>query len=95
MHSFLHILFFMAAVLSLIVACNGGSGGTSDTTAPTVISGPLVDAARNQVIAEFSEAMNAATIDISTFMLEDNVGTPVLPTHLSNWLCLSLLDVAY
>jgi hypothetical protein len=67
----------MAAVLSLIAACSGGSGGTPDTTAPTVISGPLVDAARNQVIAEFSEVMNAATIDTSTFLLEDNVGTPV------------------
>jgi hypothetical protein len=29
------------------------------------------------VIAEFSEPMNAATIDTSTFMLEDNAGTPV------------------
>ena len=80
MHSFLRIRFMMAGVLSLIVACGGGSGGTSDTTAPTVISGPLGDATRNQVIAEFSEVMNAATIDITTFTLEDNVGTPVAGT---------------
>ncbi len=80
MHYFRRILFLMTGLLTLIVACSGGSGATPDTTAPIVISGPLVDAARNQVIAEFSEAMNAATIDISTFMLEDNVGTPVAGT---------------
>jgi hypothetical protein len=77
LHSFLGIPFLMTGVLTFMVACGGGSGGPPDTTAPTVISGPLVDAARNQVIAEFSEVMNAATIDISTFMLEDNGGTPV------------------
>ncbi len=43
---------YMVYYSAIMVACGGGSGGPPDTTAPTVISGPLVDAARNQVIAE-------------------------------------------
>ena len=64
-------------VLILVGCGGGGGGGTPDTTSPTVITGLQVNAPRNEVTAVFSETMNAATINTSTFKLEDNGGTPV------------------
>lgn len=59
-------------------ACNGGGGGGSgDTTAPTVSPGAQVNAPRNKVTAIFSELMNGATVNASTFTITDNMGTPV------------------
>jgi hypothetical protein len=59
----------------ILVGCGGG-GGTPDTNAPTVTSGLQVNAPRNEVTAVFSEAMNSATVNTSTFTLEDS-GAPV------------------
>ncbi len=74
---------YMLGVLG-IIASGGGGGGSSgggetiDTTAPTVSPGVQVNAPRNEVTAVFSEPMNSATVNTSTFTLEDNSGTPVM-----------------
>lgn len=72
---------YMLGVLGIIASGGGGgsSGGgeTLDTTAPTVSPGVQVNAPRNEVTAVFSEPMNSATVNTSTFTLEDNSGTPV------------------
>jgi hypothetical protein len=65
-------------VALILVACGGGGGGgTADTTAPTVSPGALANAPRDKVTAVFNEAMNASTVNISTFTLKDNIGIPV------------------
>ena len=71
------IKLVLGASILLLASCGGGGGGTSDTAAPTVSSGPQVNAPRNQVVAIFSEPMNDATIHPSSFQLEDSTGTPV------------------
>lgn len=75
-------LYTLGALGILSSGGDGGGGGDDlssilDTTAPTVSSGPQVNAARNQVVAIFSEAMDGATINASTFTVMDNIGTPV------------------
>lgn len=77
----------MISSIMMLSACGGGGGGSSDgvadtdevadTTAPTVFHGPQVNAPRNQVTAVFSEPMDAATINTSTFTLEENSGVAV------------------
>jgi hypothetical protein len=65
-------------VALILVGCGGGGGGeTPDTTAPTVSPGAQVNAPRDKVTAVFNEAMNASTVNISTFTLKDNIGIPV------------------
>jgi hypothetical protein len=73
------IIIPCALLITVLAACGGG-GGAPDTTAPTVDLGPQVDAARHRVTAVFSESMDAATINSSTFTLEDNTGTAVTGT---------------
>jgi len=70
-------IILLIGITVWLIACGGGGGGTPDTTAPAVIPGLQVNAPRNEVTAVFSETMNAATINTSTFKLEDNGGTPV------------------
>ena len=71
---FLKIILLIGITVWLI-ACGGG-GGTPDTSAPTVTPGLQVNAPRNEVTAVFSETMNSATVNTSTFTLEDS-GAPV------------------
>ena len=81
---FLFVLIL--GILSTIGSVGGGGGGgPSDTTPPTVIPGTpsagQTDVGRNvTVTAIFNETMNSATINTSTFTLEDNIGTPVAGT---------------
>lgn len=75
---------YTLGLLGILASGGGGGGGSSDdtpdTTAPTVSSGVQVNAARNKVIAIFSEPMNIATLNTATFTLEDNGGNPVTGT---------------
>jgi hypothetical protein len=69
---------YLLGILGILASGGGGGGGDSvDTVAPTVSPGPQVNAPRNQVVAIFSEPMNGATINPSSFQLEDSTGTPV------------------
>lgn len=83
--------------LALICVCAGAvacssSGGDDDdadvvdTVPPAVIPGKQVDAARNRVVATFSERMDAATIDANSFTVVDGGGSPVAGTVAYNGL---------
>lgn len=67
-----------------VIGCNGGGGGRS--TAPTVMSVSPTDAATSVALdvtlpAEFNKDMDPATIDTTTFTLEETVsGNPVAGT---------------
>lgn len=89
-HGFTSRLLFSAPLAALlgVAACGGGSSSGSgsgssaaDTTTPTVSSTSPADGdsgtARNgKIAATFSEAMNASTVDVTTFTLEQGT-TPV------------------
>jgi len=68
-------------IILMLTACGGGGGGGSgddpDTTSPTLVKVTQVNANRNKVIAVFNEPMDGATINTSTFWLEDKGGAPV------------------
>ncbi len=72
------------AVLGMLsIIGSGGGSSTPDTTPPTVSATNPADAAtgvfvENAISITFSETMNAATINATTFTLEDSVHTPVL-----------------
>jgi hypothetical protein len=66
--------FLLASAVLLTAACGGGGGGGTDTGAPSVLStGPTNGATgvpRNVAItATYSEAMDPATLNSSTFVL--------------------------
>jgi hypothetical protein len=79
------LIFVMVVALVTILGKGGGGGG--DTTAPTVSSTAPTDnsndvARDTMATATFSEAMDAGTIDTTSFSLRDGRGT-VIPAAVS------------
>jgi hypothetical protein len=75
-----------AVLLASLVACGGGGGGSPSPGSPTVLSNTPLDGATGvprdgSVSVTFSEAMDPATLTVSTFTLTSGAGAlPILGT---------------